>query len=470
MVEDSVERGAEALDRAVARYATKGAAKTREVGKIAPAGHLVASDPPSEDAIALRFVERHPEYIFVPPWHQWLRWDDRRWSEDSTGNVYDCIRQIVREAVIGTRDERKTANAAFVGGVERLLRSDQRIVKLPEQLDADPWLLNTASGLVDLRTGSLRPHDPSALCTRITNAALDQAHGADLWREFVDGVTQGDQALATYLQRVAGYLATGVTREDVLVYLFGIGANGKSSFAEAIAHALGDYAKVFPSEVLMESKGERHPTDLAQFVGIRFALTSEPSSAATWNDSRIKSLTGDAVISARFMRGDFFEFIRTHKTLVVGNHMPRLADVTHAIRRRVQMVPFRAVFEPSPGMDMRERLKTEASGAILSWIVEGARLWHLEGTNPPECVRGLTAEYLADQDLIGQWLDERCEQVADAFERSGELHRDYSRWCEGQGTRPKSNTALSQQLVAAGLAKRKTMVGKVFDGLRLKGT
>lgn len=100
---------------------------------------------------------------------------------------------------------------------------------------------------------------------------------------------------------LAGYCATGVTPEDVLVFLFGIGANGKGSFAEAVAHALGDYAKMFPAEVLMESKGERHPTDLAQFMGVRFALTSEPASSATWNDSRIKSLTGDTVSIAMML-------------------------------------------------------------------------------------------------------------------------------------------------------------------------
>ncbi|HUG21465.1 phage/plasmid primase, P4 family, partial [Piscinibacter sp.] len=259
-----------------------------------------------------------------------------------------------------------------------------------------------------------------------------------------------------------------VTHEDVLVYLFGIGANGKGSFAEAIAHALGDYAKMFPPEVLMEAKGERHPTDLAQFMGVRFALTSEPGSNATWNDSRVKSLTGDTVISARFMRGDFFTFPRTHKTIVLGNHMPRLAEVTHAIKRRVQMVPFRAVFQQTAGMGMRERLKAEAGGAILAWIVQGAALWHATGTAPPASVLDMTADYLEDQDLIGQWINERCERAAAASARSGDLHKDYAAWCEGQGQRPKSNVALSAHLVSAGFQKKATVVGKVFYGLKLR--
>ena len=231
---------------------------------------------------------------------------------------------------------------------------------------------------------------------------------------------------------------------------------------------MGDYGKVFPPEVLMESKGERHPTDLAQFMGVRFALTSEPSAAATWNDARIKSLTGDATIAARFMRSDFFQFPRTHKTMVVGNHMPRLADVTHAIRRRIQVVPFRGVFEPTPGLGMRERLKAEAAGAVLAWIVEGARLWYVAGTAPPECVASLTADYFNEQDVIGQWFEERCERKAGSSERSSTLHQDYVNWCEVQGTRPKSNMALSAHLVSAGFEKRSATAGRFFHGLALR--
>ncbi len=424
---------------------------------------------PSEDIIALAFVDRHPDHRFVAPWHRWLKWDGRRWREDSTGHVFERIRQLVREWVQGGKPERSTANAAFVAGVERLLRFDQRLVLVPEQLDADPWTLNTPSGLVDLRTGALRPHDPAALCTRITAAALEPAQGAALWRQFLEDVTRGDAELAAYLQRVAGYGATGSTREDVLVFPFGPGANGKTTWAEALGHALGDYARTFAPEVLMEAKGERHPTELAQFIGVRLAFTSEPASGAAWNDSRIKQLTGDSLINARFMRGDPFEFPRTHKTVIVGNHVPRLHEVTPAIRRRLHLVPFEATFDPRPGEDMRARLKAEAGGAILAWAVEGAREWATRGTCPPERVRALTAEYLSEQDVLGQWLDACCERSSSACEALSRMYGAWCTWCEEHGLRPGSNLSLSSKLRSAGFVGRRGEAGVVFAGLRLKG-
>jgi putative DNA primase/helicase len=418
--------------------------------------------------IAQEFLEHDQDFRYVPPWGRWLHWDGMRWADDASALILDRIRDFVRPRVSGSKAERTTANSSFVAGVARLCAADQRVVIMPSALDADPWALNTHSGIVDLRTGAIRDHDRAALCTRLTGCAIDPSEGNELWDSFLVDVTVGDLEMMEYLQRVAGYFASGMTSEDVLVYIIGIGANGKGTFAEACIHVLGDYGKVFSPEVLMEAKGERHPTEIAQLQGVRFALTSEPASNAVWNDSRIKSLTGDTVINARVMRGDPFTFARTHKTMVIGNHMPRLAEVTNAIKRRVQIVPFRAVFTPGPGIGMRERLKAEAGGAILAWIIAGARKWLESGTAPPEVVREQTRSYLSDQDLIGQWMDECLTREKDASARSADLHRSYSAWCDANGNRPKSNLKLTEHLVSLGVEKRQTMVGRVFYGLRIK--
>ena len=203
----------------------------------------------------------------------------------------------------------------------------------------------------------------------------------------------------------------------------------------------------------MEARGQRHPTELAQFMGVRLALCSEPSSSATWNDSRAKSLTGDAIISARFMRGDNFTFRRAHKTIVVGNHMPKLNAVTQAIRRRMQMAPFRAVFAPVAGTGMRERLQDKALGAVLAWAIKGTVEWVKRGTSPPVRVRLLTEEYLADEDRFGQWLEECCARDESALERSSDLHRNYgaSEMVRGRRVMRCSRVTWSE----AGLARRR---------------
>ena len=430
---------------------------------------FVAGGPPSQDAVALAFVRLYGDrYRYVPAWQRWIGWDGKRWAIDHHNAVSATIRTIIREAVGGTRHERRIATANYIRGAEQMARYDPAVVLEPSALDADPWLLNTQADIVNLRDGSRHPHDPAALITRITAAAPADAEGEALWAQFLVDITQGDATMSAYLQRVAGYCASGVTSEDILPYLFGVGSNGKSSFAETLMAALGDYALVFAPEVMMEARGERHPTELAQFMGVRLALCSEPSSSATWNDSRVKALTGDATISARFMRGDNFTYRRSHKTIVIGNHMPKLNAVTPAIRRRMQMVPFSAIFAPVAGQGMRERLQEKALGAALAWAIKGTVEWINHGTAPPASVCQLTDDYLSDEDSFGQWLEESCVRDESGVEGSSDLHRNYQAWCSRKGARPESNTLLSRYLVASGFSKKKTKVRSSFIGLRLR--
>jgi putative DNA primase/helicase len=178
--------------------------------------------------------------------------------------------------------------------------------------------------------------------------------------------------------------------------------------------------------------------------------------------------TGDATISARYMRGDYFSFERSHKTIVVGNHQPKLNAVTPAIRRRVQMVPFNAVFASVAGEGMRERLRDKALGAALAWAIHGTVEWIKHGTAPPASVLQLTDDYLADEDGYGQWLEERCLRDDSGSEASSALYRSYQAWCAQKGVRPESNTLLSRYLLASGFSRKKTSAARWFHGLRLR--
>ena len=143
-----------------------------------------------------------------------------------------------------------------------------------------------------------------------------------MWLSFLDRVTDGDNDLISYLQRLTGYSLTGSTREHVLGNLHGTGANGKTVFINAVAGVFGDYHKTAPMEVFTASTFDRHPTELAMLRGPRLITATETESGKGWKEARIKALTGGDIISARFMRQDFFEFEPVFKLLIAGNHKP----------------------------------------------------------------------------------------------------------------------------------------------------
>ncbi len=266
----------------------------------------------SDEALALRFAERHSgERRYVATFSKWFLYDGMRWRLDDTLETIHLVRQICREAAAECRKKRVSvslASASTVTAVERLARSDRRLAATAEQWDTNLWVLNTPTGLVDLRTGEVCPHRADHFVTKLTGAAPDKTCPIVTWLKFLDRVCGGDTELIAFLRRMAGYALTGATSEHALFFLYGTGANGKSTFLNALTAALGDYHKTSPIETFTASASDRHPTDLAGLRGARLVTSVETEEGRRWAESKIKSLTGGDRISARFMRQDFFEF------------------------------------------------------------------------------------------------------------------------------------------------------------------
>jgi putative DNA primase/helicase len=404
----------------------------------------------SDDALALEFTRRHSDDLrYVPPWGKWFRWDGKRWAEDRIIRVYDLAREVCRDAAAKAEDKlaRQITSAKTVAAVEKLARSDQRHAILPEQLDADPHLFNTPGGTVDLRTGQLRPHRREDQITKLAGATPDHDAADSTWIKFLDDITLGDKEIQDYLQRLFGYSLSADVRDHVLAFFYGTGGNGKNTLIDFVLHIVGDYGKPISTATLMEARGERHPTDIANLLGVRLAVSNEVEEGGRWAESKLKALTGDAVLSARFMRQDFFEFKRTHKLVVSGNHRPSIRVVDDAIRRRIHLVPFRARFiGDACDRDMPEKLKAEAS-AVLAWMVRGFLEWQQASLQPPPAVLTATEDYLATQDTFGLWLAECCDSSDPTAEtKSGVLYGSFKAWKEHRGEHAPSTVRFSEQL------------------------
>lgn len=429
---------------------------------------IAAAVPPefSDDALAMAFTARYADALLhVPDWGEWLRWDGCRWAKDAVLTVFNLARLVCREQAARAgqrRGDLAIASAQKVAAVERLARSDPQHARCSDDFDADPWVLNTPEGVLDLRSGAMRAHRRSDLLTKVTGAAP----GGDcpLWRGFLREVTQGDAALADYLQRWAGYILTGATREHAFLFAYGPGGNGKSVLVNTLAAAMGDYAVTAPMETFMASPTDRHPTDLAGLRGARLVVAQETEAGRVLAEARIKALTGGDKISARFMRGDFFEYRPGFKLVMVGNHRPVIRNADDAMRRRLHLLPL-TWRPPAPDPALPAKLKQELPG-ILAWAVAGCLAWQKQGLGMPEAVREATADYFSEQDLLAQWLAERCEPQRGAQAPSSALFRDWEAWAKARGEVPGSGKAFSAELERH-YAKKRTSSGVVFLNLRL---
>ncbi|TIL84754.1 MAG: hypothetical protein E5Y73_31660 [Mesorhizobium sp.] len=434
-----------------------------------------ATRPPAftDEALALKFAFEHRYNIrYVALWGKWLWYDGRRWAFDDTLNVFDRARETCRRAAADCNDERLgkiLASAKTVAAVERLSKSDRRIAATVDQWDADPWLLNTPGGVVDLRTGVVRKHSADDYMTKITAVTPDNAMPFPRFEAFLGRITGGDVEAQKFLNRLAGYALTGVTTEHAMAFFYGTGANGKSVILDTLASILADYHATAPFETFAASKNERHPTDVAGLQGARLVTTAETAEGRHWDETKLKQLTGGDRVKARFMRQDFFEFTPQFKLFVAGNHKPSLRTVDEAIRRRLHLVPF-SVTIPAAERDpqLKDKLRPEWP-AILDWMVEGCLDWQEKGLNPPAAVVAASEAYLAEEDTFGRWLLERCDLDANAWTSSAELFRDFDQYAragnEHAGTSKEFGSKLETQV---GIVAQRVHAGRGYRGLKLK--
>jgi len=331
----------------------------------------------------------------------WHRWDGRRWAYDDQGHAVRAVRDVLRRALQASldlatdaakairRDVDKCSSATGAAGVLALAASMAPFAATVADLDADPYLLNVANGILDLRTGQLRDHDPADRCTKVTAAAYRPEAGGEEWATFLNRVLPNPEVRA-FLQRLTGVALLGRVVEHVLPIATGVGANGKGVFTRSVEHALGDYASTAESDLFMSRDGA-HPTGEMDLLGRRWVTVSETDHGRRLAEATMKRLTGGDTIKARRMRQDFVEFVPSHTPLLVTNHLPAVRGDDPAIWRRIRVVPFDVVIpEAERDKHLDERLQLQAE-AVLTWAVAGWRDYSDRGDlGEPEAVKVAT--------------------------------------------------------------------------------
>ena len=423
----------------------------------------------TEDALALTFAERHGgEFRYVDEWKNWHTWNGAIWERDIRRVAFSLARQICREAA-GECDKAGKASvlssAKTRAAVLSLASDDQRLAAVPDQFDSNPDVITTGNVTVDLKTGERFEPRRLDYCTKA--ATVVPGGDCPVWLEFLERITNGDGELVKYLQRVAGYCLTGHVTEHALFFLHGTGANGKGTFVNTLVGILGKYAVVAPAETFIESKSDRHPTELASFFGARLVASTETSGGRHWHESRIKMLTGGDPIPARYMHGNFFHFTPQFKLVISGNHKPALRAVNEAIRRRMHLVPFTVTIpEKERDPNFAEKLKPEWPG-ILQWMVDGCTEWRRIGLAAPKTVRDATETYLQQEDNLLTWLNERAYEDPNAVETAVNLFASWKDFCEQSGMRCGTKKEFMAALRDKGYADKKVTRGVVFYGISL---
>lgn len=426
----------------------------------------------------------------------WMFWSGKRWERDQVGGIVECVKTVASHIcdveapamhalsqapgdyhALQAKDLREMGNRLHnkvtIYATVELARTIPALAVKHSDFDADPFLLNTLDGTVDLGDMSLRKHDRADLLTSITPIPMaDSSDGCPRWKQFLLEVMQGDTEMVNYLQRMVGYCLTGNTQEQVFFLLHGHGANGKSVFLNILQRLLGEYSKVADFTTFLDTnRGNAPRIDLASFVGKRLVVASESAQGKQLDEAVLKSFTGGDVITARELYKSFFEFKPVSKVVLATNHKPKIQGTDYGIWRRMRLIPFLASFPEDKRDSKLEAKLTAELPAILRWAVEGCFEWQKHGLGMPKAVKDAVEEYQSSQDTFQIFLDTTCERDSNAQESSQKLFDAYKLWATNSGMRsPMMQVTFNNTLKDRGIQHKKTNRGNVWVGLKLKST
>jgi putative DNA primase/helicase len=330
----------------------------------------------------------------------------------------------------------------------RCLKSCGRINSLVQlsraKLRVDWAEIDKARNLIGLADGAIYDlscmqvvDQSQALVTKTVGANFDQDAECPNWTKFLDRTFDGAREVIAFVRRAVGYTLSGEVGEQCLFLLIGTGANGKSTFINALNHLFGDYAATVPMHTLtIQRSGGEQTNDLALLPGKRFVAASEGEPGQRLAESRIKLMTGGDQISCRRLYQEYFAFEPQFKLWLATNSLPRISGVDEAIWRRIRVIRFPVtipVEERDP--DLSYALQSELPG-ILNWALEGYRNWKQQKLNPPEQVTKATGEYRLDNDTVGQFIEACCEKDPWAITTAKDLYDRYAGWSEQSGYEP----------------------------------
>jgi putative DNA primase/helicase len=441
------------------------------------------TDPGNAD----RLIAKHGKDIrFIWEWNSWIVWTGKRWEKKPGGDLMrmavETAREIHAEAAceIDQDQQKRIYKHAMASQSESRLNSMISIARSyrgisPEDLDTDPMLFNVNNGTIDLRTGSLRPHNSEDLITKMAPVDFDPSARAPRFMRFLKQTLVEDELIA-FMRRFLGYSLTGLTEERVLAVLYGVGKNGKSTLVELFQDLMGDYSSVAHPNTIMNTKHGDSNTQyqLAELVGTRFVSMSETKRGVELEEAVVKQITGNDTISARSPFGKPFAYRPQFKLWMSTNHKPEIPDGSEAIWDRMRLIPFNQRFDGKDADPKLPQALREELPGVLAWAVLGCVEWGQHGLGTSAAVERATSEYRAETDIIDRFFDDVCVFGPEHRVSLKGLFEAWESWCHENGEESGKQTGFTRVMKDRGKVKNfadsKSNGVRIWRGIGLAGS
>ncbi len=442
---------------------------------------------------AQRLAARYNGDIKYTPEAGFMLYNGVTWEQDRFNGVRTAVQTMLIEETEryftlaaemtqngdedGAEDAKKVARYMVTSqsshGIDAVLKELKALYGVAcsiEQFDAHAHLLAFRNGVVDLRSGELvTGSNRELLITRQLKVSYNPGATCPQWLTFLDEVFPNHPDMPAYLQRLIGYGITGNTDEQCFVVLHGSGANGKSVFTETLSEVFAAVTNTTPFSTFEEKPGGGIPNDVAALKGARLVMASEGEAGKPMAESLLKRVTGHDLISARFMRQEFFTFRPSFLLMLGTNHKPQFRGQDEGLWRRVKLISWERYFKPEERDNtIWERLVGEAEG-IAAWAVAGAAAWYKLKLQDPDSILLATMNYRANADALAGFFPGVLEPDVNGQVLGTEAFTAYVEWCEEEHLPHKerwTRRAFYSAMEERGVPRKKGNQGQTLVGVR----
>lgn len=437
-------------------------ARNHSAGQAGPVGRIPITETSNAERLATKFQS---DLRYCSDRCVWCVWNGDFWAVNDIGGVMRKTQEVNREIYLEAASEPDESLRKALGTWAKQSESrrtqensaaiaryfdDIEVPKFSEVFDRHPLLLNVKNGTIDLQTGELRPHHREDFLTKIVPIEYDPNAECQEFSKFLDETLPG-AGLVGYLSRFAGYCLTGQTSEQAWFMFYGVTAGGKSTLINVLRGLLGPYALALPEHYFLATKNTSDYAT-ANLAGVRIATCVETNEGRGLDVAKIKSLTGEHVLSAALKYENYFNFKPQAKLVLATNHRPHVPDTDESIWRRVKVVPFNiTVPEEKRIPDLANQLLENEGLGILRWAVLGCQSWLVNRLDEPEAVKSAVNEYRTDEDIVQNFFDECCVREASAQVARKDLFAAYTHWNKDNGLRQLSAKKIAMELHRLGI-------------------
>lgn len=415
--------------------------------------------------------------------NKYYYWTGRLWREDNEKKIELWVQKAMRarrdytikilKKKLGVKNyEELLSHAnrccnqrsikAVIEGAKSLLSCDDSI------FDKKPYLLNVLNGTINLKDGSIKPHDRKNFITKLVPIMYDNSSKSSQFKDFLKDTFKEDE-LIRYVQRLLGYCITGETKEQIIHFFIGNGANGKSTLLSLVQYVMCDYAAVIPSKVLISAERAGAPSsEIAQLPHKRLVCCSELNCTDVLNEGKIKIMSSGETLAARQLYCPAFTFEPDFKCIIDTNYLPQIVGTDNGIWRRIRVVPFDyTVPKEKLNKNLLNELK-QVRKSVLSWLVKGAVKYYEEGLGTCEAVVKATKMYRKSQDTLGGFIDACIKEEHGSAVRARALYEAYISYCNNNLLSSMSETKFGKDFAALGFKKGKDKVSRKYLDIKLK--